>query len=44
MNTLIARTGLVLSLLLSACTRLESEVVSFKGRDIEVVDAGDGPC
>jgi len=43
MNPWIARTGLVLSLLLSACTRLESEVVSFKGRDIEVVDAGDGP-
>lgn len=43
MTTFIARTGLVLSLLLSACTRLESEVVDFQGRKIEVVDAGDGP-
>ncbi len=43
MSTFIARTALALSLLLSACTRLESEVVSFHGRDVEIVDAGDGP-
>jgi pimeloyl-ACP methyl ester carboxylesterase len=43
MHTFIARTGLVLSLLLSACTRLESEVVDFQGRKLEIVDAGDGP-
>lgn len=43
MNTFIARTGLVLSILLSACTRLESEVVDLQGRKIEIVDAGDGP-
>jgi pimeloyl-ACP methyl ester carboxylesterase len=43
MTTFIARTGLALSLLLSACTRLESEVVNFQGREIEIVDAGDGP-
>lgn len=43
MTTFIARTGLVLSLLLSACTGLESEVVNFQGRRIEVVNAGDGP-
>ncbi len=43
MTTFTARTALALSLLLSACTRLESEVVDFQGRQIEVVDAGDGP-
>lgn len=43
MSTFLARTSLVLSLLLSACTRLESEVVTFQGRQVEVVNAGDGP-
>lgn len=43
MTTFIARAVLVSSLLLSACTRLESEVVNFQGRKIEVVNAGDGP-
>lgn len=42
MTTLLARIVLVLSLLLSACA-LESEVIEFHGRNIEVVDAGDGP-
>lgn len=43
MNTCVARTALVLSLLLSACTPLDSDVVEFRGRKVEVVDAGDGP-
>lgn len=43
MTTLFPRTALALSILLSACTRLDSEVVNFKGRNIEIVDAGDGP-
>lgn len=42
MTTFIARIWLVLFLLLSACA-LDSEVVEFQGRKIEVVDAGDGP-
>lgn len=43
MKSFIARTVLVSSLLLSACGRLDSEIVEFQGRDVEVVDAGDGP-
>jgi pimeloyl-ACP methyl ester carboxylesterase len=43
MTTFITRTGLVSSLLLSACGHLDSEVVHFQGRDVEVVDVGDGP-
>ena len=30
-------------LLAAACSQLESEVVSFQDRDVEIVDAGDGP-
>jgi pimeloyl-ACP methyl ester carboxylesterase len=35
--------GLASSLVLSACGHLESHVVQFEGRDVEVVDAGVGP-
>ncbi len=43
MTSFIARTALVSSLLLSACGRLDSEIIEFHGRNLEIVDAGDGP-
>ncbi|HWB81376.1 MAG TPA: alpha/beta hydrolase [Nannocystaceae bacterium] len=42
MNKLIARAALALSIFLSACGRLDSEIVEYQGRDVEIVDAGDG--
>lgn len=43
MTSSITRIALLSSMLLSACGRLDSEIVEFQGRNVEIVDAGDGP-